>query len=159
MKFQLDGLIFHLIRCVVSKDLVLPRPNWSKISDAGYFKFVNTLKKVNSGLRPTIYDNIAIKHPVLFTKTVHYNNIDQDPIWKWFGKNGNPSQNNCVTTGQFTKFESIVYPDPNIAPSPYCSTRAINIPKTFTGTKQDVEKDSSSLICSCWYWWQFYFGS
>jgi hypothetical protein len=190
MKFQLVSLFSLLIVPVVSSSLVLPRPNWYDMSDADRFKYINTFKAVNSGPRPTIFDKIATRHPVLFTQihgnqrffawhrvylaeleqelkkidpsvslpywdwTVHYNDMDQDPIWQWFGKSGNPQQENCVTEGQFVGFEAIPYYNSSITPSPHCSTRAANVPKTFTGTKEDVEKffiDTEDLYNSSYY--------
>jgi hypothetical protein len=177
MKFDLIGLVSIFISSVISQDLALPRPNWYNMTNGDRLKFVNTFKKLNSGPRPTVFDEIAGKHPKYFNSmhytpsffawhriycveleqelkkidpsvslpywdwTVHYNDMDQDPIWEWFGKNGNPQQGNCVTEGQFVDFESIYYGDVNQNPSPHCSARSTNISKTFTGRKEDIERD------------------
>jgi hypothetical protein len=73
MKFELIGL-FSLLQLgsVFSQDFVRPRPNWHKMSDADRSKFVRTFNQLNSGERPTIFDQIAGKHPQNFD-VIHNN--------------------------------------------------------------------------------------
>ncbi|KXN74972.1 Di-copper centre-containing protein, partial [Conidiobolus coronatus NRRL 28638] len=83
--------------------------------------------------------------------TQYYNNRNNDPIWQWFGKEGNRNRQNCVTTGVFSNFIVYYGPSMNERPSNRCFTRSPNPGTTFGCSRADFtvnvidQKDTKSF--------------
>jgi hypothetical protein len=82
------------------------------------------------------YDpNVRIPY---FDWTVNHDHLDQDPVWQYFGKVGNPNQNYCVNDGVFNNFKVFYYADVNRQGSTRCFTRNSAFPQTFSDPKPVV---------------------
>jgi hypothetical protein len=140
-------------------------------------KYFNAVKQLNSGTRPTFWDNLTRRHTYYYSKihsdpifipwhriflwelevglrkidpsiripywdwTVHYKDMSKDPIWQWFGKEGNYYWGNCVTTGQFANFQVYYYADPRYRGQPHCFTRMSYIANVFSTDRDYIDSN------------------
>ncbi|KXN64833.1 hypothetical protein CONCODRAFT_13840 [Conidiobolus coronatus NRRL 28638] len=67
--------------------------------------------------------------------------MTKDPIWQWFGKEGNYYMGNCVTTGQFANFQVYYYADPRYNGQPHCFSRMSKIAKVFSTDRDYIDSN------------------
>jgi hypothetical protein len=84
--------------------------------------------------------------------TQYYDNRSNDPIWQWFGREGDSEKQYCVKHGVFSDFMVYYRPDMNESPSERCLTRNSNIENTFGCDSTDFtangidQRDNESFL-------------
>jgi hypothetical protein len=91
----------------------------------------------------------AVRIPY-FDWTVNHDNLNKDPVFKWFGSTGSKGDY-CVKNGVFSDFKIFYYSDMKRKGLERCFTRESTFPQTFSDPKSVVnsriidEKDASKF--------------
>jgi hypothetical protein len=144
-----------------------PRPNkWDQLSNmhVQYYPQVHSSPFFLGWHRQFLYDFESALRKIDETVripywdwTVYYSNINNDPVWQKYGKNGDSRNGYCVSQGSFAGM-GVAYGSGRLRSGEKCSTRAPQFSRVISGSKPELDNliNSSTDID---FWENFEYGS